>query len=335
VGVTTVELADTSRPTEPNREYPGDDKRTLVVEIWYPAEGEATADELRDAPLAVEDAPYPLIVFAHGLSGTRRQSVSYTQHLASHGYVVAAPDFPLSNGGAPGGPRIAAVINQPEDVSFVIDEMLGFDAEEGNLFEGAIDEERIGLTGHSLGALTTFVTTYGPKRDERIDASLPISVVGCLFSDDIAGDATVPLLLLVGTDDLITPAKGTERAYALANAPKYAVLIDGADHVRFADVDLADRDFITEIAGVIERAGFGTDPAQVVSAFGGGDFSTCVGGEDDGSPLLTGAEQRERLRAFATPFFAAYLRDDEGAASFLQEDLPALLPEAQVTFDVE
>ena len=36
--------------------------------------------------------PHPLIVFSHGNSGFRRQSTFLTTHLASRGFVVAAPD---------------------------------------------------------------------------------------------------------------------------------------------------------------------------------------------------------------------------------------------------
>lgn len=120
VGVTTIELTDTSRPTEPNRDVAGSDERKLAVEIWYPADPSADVPEERSVALDDSGAPYPLIVFAHGFSSTRRQSSSYTQHLASHGYVVAAPDFSASNLQAPGGPRLVAVLKQPEDVSFLI-----------------------------------------------------------------------------------------------------------------------------------------------------------------------------------------------------------------------
>jgi hypothetical protein len=39
---------------------------------------------------------------------------------AGAGYVVAAPDFPLSNGRAPGGPSFTDFVAQPGDMSFVI-----------------------------------------------------------------------------------------------------------------------------------------------------------------------------------------------------------------------
>src|SRR6185503_5950050 len=85
--------------------------------------------ETRDAAVDAIGGPYPLIVFAHGFTASRVQSGQYTRHLASHGYVVASPDFPSSKSNAPGGPRLRGVIEQPGDVSFIIDEL---QARDGN-----------------------------------------------------------------------------------------------------------------------------------------------------------------------------------------------------------
>ena len=70
VGVATLTLVDESRPTDANGSYTGADSRTLVTEVWYPAEGSVTELEIRDAPLDRSKAPYPLIVFSHGYTGT-------------------------------------------------------------------------------------------------------------------------------------------------------------------------------------------------------------------------------------------------------------------------
>ena len=333
VGVTTIELVDTSRPTETNGDVPASAERKLTVELWYPAAPGAEQPEARDVALDGGDAPYPLIVFAHGLGGSRRQSVSYTQHLASHGYVVAAPDFPLSNGGAQGGPRIRAALEQPEDVSFVIDTMLELNEEAGHLLLGSIDDARIGMSGHSLGALTTMLTIYGPDRDPRISAALPISAVGCFLADTIAGDASVPLLVLGGTNDTITPPGSSDRAYRFAKPPRYLVHLVGADHVRFADVDISDSE-LAAAGGLSEIFGSTviSDAMEVTQTLGG-DISTCGLGTTGSDPLLTGDRQRELLRTVAIPFFDGYLRDDNPSRDLLLK-LPDLLPEVRLESDL-
>ncbi len=335
VGVTTFELVDTSRPTEASGEVPGTPERKLVVEVWYPAAPSDAEPEERDAPLELRGAPYPLIVFAHGLSSFRRQSASYTQHLASHGYIVAAPDFPLSNLGTPGGPRLAAVLEQPEDVSFLIDRLLEFNDTDGHLLHGAIDADAIGLTGHSLGALTTLLTVYGPSRDPRVTAALAIASPGCFLTDDIAGDASVPLLVLGGSRDLLTPPASNRRAYEVANSPRYLVEIAGADHTRFADVDLDDTAVLNLALPALRASALATDATTVSQALGG-DTGAC---QRDTAPstdeLLAPERQRELLRAFATPFFDAYLRGSDEAGAFLRDELPSLVPAARAEFELD
>src|SRR5262245_26256347 len=77
---------------------------TLTIEVWYPAipaEGaqpEVTlgipSAAVRGAPGDARGGPFPLVAFSHGRGGIRVQSVYFTVHLASWGYVVVAPDHP-------------------------------------------------------------------------------------------------------------------------------------------------------------------------------------------------------------------------------------------------
>ncbi len=334
VGVTTLELVDPSRPTEANREYPGADERRFTVEVWYPADAEPAAAEARDAPLDTREAPYPLIIFAHGLSSGRLQSTSYTQHLASHGYVIVSPDFPLSGLRSPGGPRLAAVINQPGDVSFLIDRFLELSETSGDRFEGALDAEVIGVTGHSLGGLTTLLTVYGDSRDDRVKAALPIAAPACFLGDDIADEAAVPILVLGASEDLLVNRASARHGYDVANAPRYLVELQGADHVRFADLELTD----AEVLAVLPREGLGggsiaQDAAQVAGATGGNAARCLASPPPAGVQSLSSDRQRALLRAFATPFFDAYLRDQDAAKEFLERELPGLVSEAAVETD--
>ena len=72
--------------------------RVLKTLIWYPAAASATEDPAlkgaRDAPLASNDLPLPMILFSHGSGGMPWQSTYFTAHLASYGFVVVAPPHP-------------------------------------------------------------------------------------------------------------------------------------------------------------------------------------------------------------------------------------------------
>src|SRR5262245_21375351 len=82
VGVTTVEAIDQSRGN-----------RALPTELWYPARRAG-----RDTrPLRQR---HPLVLIVHGLCGSRLYYDYLAPHLASHGFVVAAPDLGGVNRGA-------------------------------------------------------------------------------------------------------------------------------------------------------------------------------------------------------------------------------------------
>jgi predicted dienelactone hydrolase len=326
VGVSTLTLVDESRPTDANRSYAGADTRTLVTEVWYPAEGRTQPVEIRDAPLDLSQAPYPLIVFSHGYTGVRRQSVSSTAHLASHGYIVISPDYPLSNGAAPGGPRAGDVLNQPGDVSFLIDSFLRFSDEPGNTFEGAIDETAIGLTGHSLGGLTTILATFGPLADPRVKAAVPLAPVSCLVGSQTYEDSHTPLLVVSGSDDQVVAFESARQAYDAANPPKYLLTLVSGNHMRFADADMGDPP-----PGTLASSGgetFLEDDKRIAQATGA-DLTACP--EADSYPqTLAGDRQRELTRLFATAFFDYYLKGNEGTSYVLTTEFAQTLPEVEL-----
>ena len=331
VGVTTLTLVDESRPTDANGSYPGAATRTLVTEVWYPTEGAASAFEKKDAPLEQSAAPYPLIVYIHGILGSRRYATSQTIHLASHGYVVASADYPLSNLNAPGGPRTGDVLNQPGDVSFIIDSLLALSGQAGHLLEGAVDEEAIGLTGHSLGGLTTVLATYGPLRDARVKAALAIASPTCLVGAATYDTAAVPMLVMGGSNDGVVAWPSVRAAYDMAPPPKYLLALLGGSHLRFADLDVEDS-FLFSLEGL---PGFEDDGRRIAAATGA-DLASCVStapADLPTGPALTTGRQHELTNLFATAFFNRYLKGDEAAASVLSAEFVAGVPEVRLEAD--
>src|SRR5262249_7374015 len=73
-----------------------------VVAVWYPTTAPPTryAYSPRFSGMVAENGPpstlcgrpVPLVVFSHGDLGCGLQSIAFTEELARHGYVVAAPD---------------------------------------------------------------------------------------------------------------------------------------------------------------------------------------------------------------------------------------------------
>lgn len=236
IGSRTVTLVDTSRATPPNGTYPGAPDRTLETEIWYPAPPEFL-NEASNAPVASTGGTFPLIIRAHGFSGYRRDSTYIARHLASWGYVVVAPDFPLSSLGSPGGVTLNDIDQQAGDVSFLIDSLIAANADAGHFLFGRVDTTNIGTIGHSLGGATVLLATYhGTVRDPRIKATVALSPLGCVFLDNFFDPASTPLLIQGGTVDMITGyASNQVQPYGFVNAPKYFLSLEGGTHLGFSD----------------------------------------------------------------------------------------------------
>ncbi len=156
---------------------------------------------------------------------------------ASAGYVVAAPDYPLSNSDAPGGAQFGRAIadtkNQPADATFVINQVIKLDKQKQGL-GGIVDPKRIGASGHSLGGITTYGLAYsGCCTDKRIKAAIPMSgIIGVVDGPEgyFQGAAT-PLLAVHGNADGTVPYGADMNGFARAKTPKYFLTFLGAGHV--------------------------------------------------------------------------------------------------------
>jgi dienelactone hydrolase len=214
VGARTVALADPSRTNSA-----GTGPRELTVEVYYPSTDAAVAGVPRDVVqvLGVELFPtptyrdvarapgaFPLIVYSHGSGGIRFENLVLAVHLASHGYVVVSADHPGDTLLDPGDDMTAILTNRPRDVSFLIDRFLDLNAENGNVFEGAIDGDHIGVTGWSYGGYTALALaaggfSLGTFTDPRVKAIIPLDGSAQVFDADVPAlysTITVPTLLL-------------------------------------------------------------------------------------------------------------------------------------------
>lgn len=208
---------DESRPTDENRGNPGASSRTFPTTVWYP---EDLNGEL------------PLIIHSHGIVSARNELTYLMEHLASYGYVVAATDYPLTSGSTPGGANANDVENQPADVSFLIDEVLALT--DNKPFAGSIDTSKIGLTGFSLGGLTTILATYHPRwRDPRIAAAVAIAGPAVAFTEKFYTTSDVPFLMISGTSDALIDTQYNASIIPDRNDSSDLVIIAGGTHLGF------------------------------------------------------------------------------------------------------
>jgi predicted dienelactone hydrolase len=270
VGVRTIDLVDASRP---NPVGPG--SRTLTTEIYYPSSTDAVAGVPRDTielfgiPLIpnpsyrnVARAPgtFPLIVYSHGGGGMRFENALKLEHLASHGFIVVSANHPgsdlLHDAGDPD-----AFVNRPLDLRFLIDRFLAFDVEAGHFLEGAIDPDRIGVTGWSLGGYATFALAIGPFgrgtfTDARVKAIMPLDGSAQLVIESSGGPAPfatiqVPTLLFSGPlSPILHPLTQVVFDTVPAGPPvvAYADLRD-ASHGTFSDTCEVPDEILEPLAG--------------------------------------------------------------------------------------
>jgi dienelactone hydrolase len=318
-------FVDASRPTMANGTYPGAPDRTLDTLIWYPA-----TSPIQDSPVDLTGGPYPFIVFAHGLGSPNNASQVLTTHLASHGYIVIAPAFPLSTFLAPGGPSTADQPDQALDVRFLIDTFLAFNTQPAHMFEGSIDPDKIGMTGHSNGGMSTIITSYDATlRDARIKAAMPISPPGCIFQPGWYGAVDVPLMLLHGDNDLLVDFDdNAQKIYDRANASKSLVRLVRGNHMNFSDAaiaigldDIGGCDFLPDAVTLEAQftaliAALGGAPAFVSDV--GCDTSFCDSLDAD---AMDAFRQLDIMLYAGTAFFESILRGNPVATAYLATEL--------------
>jgi len=320
VGRTTITIVDPDR---------GD--RTLPVDIWYPAVDDGAtpasvydllvaaivSDVALDNPPAA-DGSFPLLVFSHGNAGVRYQSIFLQEHLASQGFIVAAPDH-VGNTALdainPSPPPFEAK-DRPLDISLVIDELLALDADPADPLYGIVNEERIGVLGHSFGGFTTLAMISGFQDvppDDRVSAIMPISPAVGSLSEELLAEVDVPTLVLGGTSDTITPVDpNSVRAFEETSGwPRWRIDVQEAGHNSFTEICL--------FFEVLVDAGL---PPAILEILLGNAEQGC-------GPDLIPIEEAQRItKLYATSFFKTKLEHRFGYVRYLsrgyvdKKDLP-------------
>jgi len=245
--------------------------RSLIVDVWYPVDSEDWQPEpvtgyllggafTLTSAVAVEGLPVSkrddqtLLIFSHGLGGTNTQSVDLMETLASHGFIVISPEH-IGNSQADNSDTFdEAASSRVPDVSFLIDTMIERNQTPADDFYSRLDETRIGVVGHSFGAMTAIGSASswaGADTDTRVAAIAPISAVidpdlqedersgpNAGFTAEQLAAITVPVMLMGGTKDTGVFIENNGIAFdQLVNSPSvYKVDIVDATHTHFANV---------------------------------------------------------------------------------------------------
>jgi len=277
----------------------------------------ADTNRERDIPIRVylpaSATPQPVILFSHGLGGSRAGSAFLGQHWAARGYVVVYIQHPGSDDSVwrdvPPADRLQAMqqaaslknfLLRVKDVSVVLDQLAARNSDGKGPLAGRMDLKHVGMSGHSFGAVTTeavsgesFPETGKEFTDPRICAAVAFSPNSPKRGGPKAafGQVAIPWMLMTGTKDIAPIGDQTFASRLavydnLAGAPKYELVLNGAEHSVFTDRALPGD----------------TEPRN--------------------------PNHHLVIEALSTAFWDAYLRNDAVALAWLNSDQPKTVMEA-------
>ncbi len=286
---------------------PGD--RTLHVSTWYPTTATSGEDASyfggaivaegvwQDAPVAA--GPFPVVVFSHGHQAYAEASSFLMEHLASHGWIVVAPDH-FGNTTLDGSDRVTEIYAQrPHDISAVLDWV------DAGTFPTT--DTRVAM-GHSFGGYTVLAllgATYAPEALDCPDpttafCSTMTPALRAMFEQGFAeprfgsalimapgdfglfraagiGAVTRPTFLMTGTEDQPPGSEVDDLWAALRGDGARRLTLEGAGHQSFTD--FADT---MEDVTMSAEAGF-----RILDVYGLA-WARAADGDPDVAPLLDG-----------------------------------------------
>jgi predicted dienelactone hydrolase len=257
-GVTNTSTSWATRPLQAPSIDP-DANFTAQEFVWKDAKRNREVPAVLYLPKS--SAKVPLVVFSHGLGGSRYGYSNLAKYWAANGIATVALQHPGSDraiwtsqglavlSALKSAANLENAVARALDVSFAIDAL---DTEIG--VKEKIDFNKIAVGGHSFGANTALLSagaqfyegnklvTYG---DKRVKAALVLSAPALPSSEnarEVYGKIRIPTLHLTGTQDntpipgAVTTAEMRREPYdAIQGVTKYLGIYDGGRHSMFND----------------------------------------------------------------------------------------------------
>lgn len=238
-------------------------------------------------------AAAPLIIYSHGLGGSRRSGEDWLAHWASWGIGALALQHPGTDEAAAGNSPLAlrhllrSATDQAQLASRQADLMFALDAAERQM---AVS--RFGIAGHSYGAVSA-LRLIGEQRGMDDAAADPRIAAAILFSPSARG-GTPPM----------------EQRFANVTLPCLHLTGSTDDGIGPGDIDAADRRLPYRHS---------RSPGQLLLVLHGAGHLTFAG---QGSGA---ADHRRLLAGASSAFWLSRLQGDPEAGNWLSEELPAQL----------
>lgn len=237
VGSRTIQVHD----TEKDISFPVFTMYPTAVPAHPVVFGPYSMDVSPDAP--VSGGPFPLVMISHGSGSSPLVYRTIAAYLARHGYIVALPEHPGNNRHDNSlEDTLENLENRPRHIRLVIDAI----AADPQL-NGHVLSNDVAMIGHSMGGYTALAVAggqpwTGPGQkvavtpDARVKALVLLAPAACWFvPNDALKDVNVPILLLIGEHDKITPRWQAQLVLDLVPNPAQVTLrvIENAGHFSF------------------------------------------------------------------------------------------------------
>ena len=270
------------------------DSRKIVVQIWYPASApsdslypymdnaeirlNALSEQIGVPPFImnhvknikgnsyykakpIADKNFPLVLFSHGLGGTKTQNSINIEELVSNGYIVVAPDHTydasitvFDNGeiskfksGLPvhelenkvvtekifWDTRLPQINTRAGDIKFIIDKLQTM---KNHHLYNSINFNKIGIFGHSFGGATSVVSSWN---DTRISACINLDGWFEPIVDPIIKNGLKVPFCYIGQESWGNKSKNYERLnefYSNCQSDTYFIRIKNTKHFDYSDL---------------------------------------------------------------------------------------------------
>ena len=260
------------------------------------ARGRSVPARLYLPKAATAEQPVPLIIFSHGLGGSRNGYTYLGTHWASQGFASlhlqhVGSDRSLWSSGSPFAlaSRLQDAANDAEAIDRVHDLRFALDRVLSSELGARLDGRRIVAAGHSYGANTSLIAAGASVsrngstitlREPRLSAAILISAppfYGETSMRQILAPVQIPSLHITATEDIIrVPGyySGAEDRLAVFEAVggsrKMLAVFTGGSHSMFTDR--------TSPGGDLLNAQVKTATRELTSAF----LNRVLGGDDSG-----------------------------------------------------
>ena len=294
VGTETFHWVDSSRMEWFTGENPND-VREIIVQTWYPANlkgglkpepyldfidlrsktlaGAGNIPEFfprhlnhiytnsyKNIPIIKSNQLMPVVIFSHGITGTRHLHQAMYEYLVSRGFIVMAldhsfdanltifPDGHLADyrSDITGHPdsvnvRTMQMNTRVADISFILDQL---DKIQSGKIESQIntkiDLEMVAVGGHSYGGSTATVVS---QWDDRIKACFVLdSWISPIPQEAIDNGVHIPFLFMGRPtwdgSDYPGNYPRLDSLMAHSSNPKYRLIIRGTKHLDYSDIPL-------------------------------------------------------------------------------------------------